>query len=131
MNDLVRGACDGKKLVCLVIDEAHKAMGEFAYVQGMAGSPCASMDTSAPFALVVLYVQHAVGFHGHRLTRAPPFASFFFLNVQGVVWASMGTDWHEHVVCVFCVVRSRRDLGFHGHRLAQARHACVVLLHTK
>ena len=30
-NDISRGACDGSKVVCVVIDEAHKAKGDYAY----------------------------------------------------------------------------------------------------
>jgi len=32
-NDIARGICDAKRIVCLVIDEAHKATGNHAYVQ--------------------------------------------------------------------------------------------------
>ena len=31
-NDLARGACDPSRVVCIVVDEAHKAKGNFAYV---------------------------------------------------------------------------------------------------
>ncbi|XP_007472985.2 Fanconi anemia group M protein isoform X2 [Monodelphis domestica] len=33
MNDLSRGACPAVKIKCLVIDEAHKALGNYAYCQ--------------------------------------------------------------------------------------------------
>lgn len=32
-NDLKRGTCDPKRIVCLVIDEAHRATGSYAYVE--------------------------------------------------------------------------------------------------
>ena len=32
-NDLADGTCDARSLVCLVFDEAHKAVGNFAYVE--------------------------------------------------------------------------------------------------
>lgn len=32
-NDIAKGICDAKRLVCLVIDEAHRATGNYAYVQ--------------------------------------------------------------------------------------------------
>ncbi|KAK9477076.1 P-loop containing nucleoside triphosphate hydrolase protein [Lipomyces japonicus] len=32
-NDLKRGAVDPKKIVCFVVDEAHRATGEYSYVQ--------------------------------------------------------------------------------------------------
>ena len=32
-NDLADGTCDPRSLVCLVFDEAHKAVGNFAYVE--------------------------------------------------------------------------------------------------
>ena len=32
-NDLVTGAFSAKDIVCLVFDEAHKAMGNYAYCQ--------------------------------------------------------------------------------------------------
>lgn len=30
-NDIARGVCDGKSIVCLVVDEAHRALGNYAY----------------------------------------------------------------------------------------------------
>ncbi|KAI9784765.1 MAG: 3'-5' DNA helicase [Geoglossum umbratile] len=33
VNDLKTGICDPKKIVCLVVDEAHRATGGYAYVQ--------------------------------------------------------------------------------------------------
>jgi ERCC4-related helicase len=33
-NDLEKGICDGRRVVCLVVDEAHKASGDHAYIQG-------------------------------------------------------------------------------------------------
>ncbi|PWW74458.1 P-loop containing nucleoside triphosphate hydrolase protein [Tuber magnatum] len=32
-NDIAKGICDAKRVVCLVIDEAHRATGNYAYVQ--------------------------------------------------------------------------------------------------
>ena len=32
-NDLTAGKCNGKRIVCLIIDEAHKATGNYAYVK--------------------------------------------------------------------------------------------------
>lgn len=32
-NDIAKGICDAKRIVCLVIDEAHRATGNYAYVQ--------------------------------------------------------------------------------------------------
>lgn len=32
-NDIKNGLCDPKRIVCLVIDEAHRATGEYSYVQ--------------------------------------------------------------------------------------------------
>lgn len=32
-NDLKRGICDPKRIVCLVIDEAHRATGSYSYVE--------------------------------------------------------------------------------------------------
>lgn len=31
MNDLSNGRCDARKIVCVVIDEAHRATGQYAY----------------------------------------------------------------------------------------------------
>lgn len=33
VNDLSRGACPAAEIKCLVIDEAHKALGNYAYCQ--------------------------------------------------------------------------------------------------
>jgi ERCC4-related helicase len=33
VNDLTRGACPASDIKCLVIDEAHKALGNYAYCQ--------------------------------------------------------------------------------------------------
>lgn len=33
INDLSRGACPNTEIKCLVIDEAHKALGNYAYCQ--------------------------------------------------------------------------------------------------
>lgn len=33
VNDLTRGACPAAEVKCLVIDEAHKALGNYAYCQ--------------------------------------------------------------------------------------------------
>jgi ERCC4-related helicase len=30
-NDISRQACDAKSIVCLVVDEAHRALGNYAY----------------------------------------------------------------------------------------------------
>lgn len=32
-NDISRAACPAKEVKCLVLDEAHKALGNYAYVQ--------------------------------------------------------------------------------------------------
>lgn len=32
-NDISRGACPANEIKCLVLDEAHKALGNYAYVQ--------------------------------------------------------------------------------------------------
>lgn len=32
-NDISRGACPASEIKCLVLDEAHKALGNYAYVQ--------------------------------------------------------------------------------------------------
>lgn len=33
VNDLTRGTCPAADIKCLVIDEAHKALGNYAYCQ--------------------------------------------------------------------------------------------------
>lgn len=33
VNDLSRGACPAAEIKCLVIDEAHRALGNYAYCQ--------------------------------------------------------------------------------------------------
>ena len=38
VNDLEGGVCPASSVVCLVVDEAHKASGDHAYVQVMMGA---------------------------------------------------------------------------------------------
>jgi len=45
-NDISRGACDARSIVCLVVDEAHRALGNYAYCSVVKAVPkCPYLST--------------------------------------------------------------------------------------
>lgn len=50
VNDLSRGTCPAVEIKCLVIDEAHKALGNHAYCQVILESPhsCLTITKKLP-----------------------------------------------------------------------------------